>query len=152
MIIKEKYDFRIMDSEEVDYLYQNWKLNHCFMLFADGTIKEIDEEITLDRMGTHYNSGGEFVTIDLKTDELMDTINLMKKSSKDIISIDIAGKVKIVVEIYSLENGDDLNIAIELKDSENFILEAANCSYNDNAELESALDYIRACAMDNLIR
>lgn len=152
MIMKDKYDFRVMDSEEVDYLYQNQKLNHCFMLFADGTIKEVDtEKITLDQMGVHYNSDGEFITIDLKTEELTDTVNLLKKSSKDMISIDIAGKVKIAVEIYSLENGDDLNIAIELRDSNDFVLEASNCSYNDNAELESALDYIRACAMDNLI-
>mgnify|MGYP006899993089 CR=1 FL=1 len=58
------------------------------MLLADGAIKEVDaEKITLDQIGTHYNSDGEFITIDLKTEDLMDTVNLLKKSSKDMISI-----------------------------------------------------------------
>lgn len=117
------------------------------MLFADGTIKEVDAD-TLDQIGTHYNSDGEFVTIDLKTEEMMKAVALLKKSFEDSFSIRIADKAKIVVEIYSLENGNDLNIAIELRDSNDSVLEASNCSYDDEAELESALDYIRACAMD----
>lgn len=50
---------RVLDSEEVDILYQKGKLDGCYKLYPDGTEAEIDG-ITLQEIVDHYNSGGEF--------------------------------------------------------------------------------------------
>lgn len=50
---------RVLDSEEVDILYQQGKLDGCYKLFPDGTEAQIDG-ITLQEIADHYNNGGEF--------------------------------------------------------------------------------------------
>lgn len=50
---------RVLDSEEVDILYQQGKLDGCYKLFPDGTEAQIDG-ITLQGIAEHYNNGGEF--------------------------------------------------------------------------------------------
>ena len=55
MDVKTRYDFRLLDSDEVDFLYQNQKLSQCFKSFPDGTKKPVGET-TLEEIGNHYNA------------------------------------------------------------------------------------------------
>lgn len=53
------HGMRVLDSEEVDILYQQGKLDGYYKLFPDGTEAQIDG-ITLQEIADHYNNGGEF--------------------------------------------------------------------------------------------
>ena len=74
----------------------------------------------------------------------------LKRLKGDIVCFGINERSCISIEIFNYENKDTLNIAIEWRNSDtNEPFEAAVCSYDNEREIESALDYIRRCALDD---
>ena len=61
MDVKTRYDFRLLDSDEVDFLYQNQKLSQCFKSFPDGTKKPVGET-TLEEIPFAGLESGRFET------------------------------------------------------------------------------------------
>lgn len=150
MDVKTRYDFRLLDSDEVDFLYQNQKLSQCFKSFPDGTKKPVGET-TLEEIGNHYNADGEYLSLDLNLDDLKQTVSDLKKSGRDIIRLEIADMLEIVIEILAEYKGDTLAISVSLTDLDNLSIEDAQCSYDaEQAELDAILDYIRVSTMDEL--
>lgn len=150
MDVKTRYDFRILDSDEVDFLYQNQKLSQCFKSFPDGTKKPVGET-TLEEIGNHYNADGEYLSLDLNLDDLKQTVSDLKKSGRDIIRLEIADVLEIVIEILAEYKDDTLAISVSLTDLDNLSIEDAQCSYDaEQAELDAILDYIRVSTMDEL--
>lgn len=144
MDVKTRYDFRLLDSDEVDFLYQNQKLSQCFKSFPDGTKKPVGET-TLEEIGNHYNADGEYISLDLNLDDLKQTVSDLKKSGRDII------RLEIVIEILAEYKDDTLAISVSLTDLDNLSIEDAQCSYDaEQAELDAILDYIRVSTMDEL--
>lgn len=150
MDVKTRYDFRLLDSDEVDFLYQNQKLSQCFKSFPDGTKKPVGET-TLEENGNHYNADGEYLSLDLNLDDLKQTVSDLKKSGRDIIRLEIADMLEIVIEILAEYKDDTLAISVSLTDLDNLSIEDAQCSYDaEQAELDAILDYIRVSTMDEL--
>ena len=150
MNVKTRYDFRLLDSDEVDFLYQNQKLSQCFKSFPDGTKKPVGET-TLEEIGNHYNADGEYLSLDLNLDDLKQTVSDLKKSGRDIIRLEIADMLEIVIEILAEHKDDTLAISVSLTDLDNLSIEDAQCSYDaEQAELDAILDYIRVSTMDEL--
>lgn len=150
MNIKTNYDFRLLDSDEVDILYQNQKLSQCFKSFPDGTKKPVGET-TLEEIGNHYNSDGEYLSLDLELGEMKKTVTYLKESGKDSIRIGIADMLELVIEILADCDGDTLSLSVSLTDLDNLPVETAQCSYNaEESELDAILDYIRVCILDEL--
>lgn len=90
---------RVLDSEEVDSLYQHGKLSGCYKLYPDGTEAEVGE-ITLDEIAEHYNNGGEF-------GEELPTVELMLPDGKRITApgvVDISAIGTFEELEYSLWN------------------------------------------------
>ena len=82
------------------------------------------------------------------TYEMLKSVVELKESDKDETWFEVDESTSIFVEIL---NGNSLEIAIEWRDIDtNETYEAAICDYNDNADIEKALDYIRRCALDNI--
>ena len=88
---------RVMDSKEVDTLYQQGKLNGCYKLYPDGTEAEIDG-ITLQEIADHYNNGGEF-------GEELPTVELMLPDGKRI-------EAPEVVDISAVGTLDELEYSL----------------------------------------
>lgn len=88
---------KVLDSEEVDSLYQQGKLGSCYKLYPDGTEAEIGE-ITLQEIADHYNSGGEF-------GEELPTVELMLPDGKRI-------EAPEVVDISALGTLDELEYSL----------------------------------------
>lgn len=150
MDVKTRYDFRLLDSDEVDFLYQNQKLSQCFKSFPDGTKKPVGET-TLEEIRNHYNADGEYLSLDLNLDDLKQTVSDLKKSGRDIIRLEIADMLEIVIEILAEYKDDTLAISVSLTDLDNLSIEDAQCSYDaEQAELDAILDYIRVSTMDEL--
>lgn len=150
MDVKTRYDFRLLDSDEVDFLYQNQKLSQCFKSFPDGTKKPVGAT-TLEEIGNHYNADGEYLSLDLNLDDLKQTVSDLKKSGRDIIRLEIADMLEIVIEILAEYKDDTLAISVSLTDLDNLSIEDAQCSYDaEQAELDAILDYIRVSTMDEL--
>lgn len=150
MNVKTRYDFRLLDSDEVDFLYQNQKLSQCFKSFPDGTKKPVGET-KLEEIGNHYNADGEYLSLDLNLDDLKQTVSDLKKSGRDIIRLEIADMLEIVIEILAEYKDDTLAISVSLTDLDNLSIEDAQCSYDaEQAELDAILDYIRVSTMDEL--
>ena len=150
MDVKTRYDFRLLDSDEVDFLYQNQKLSQCFKSFPDGTKKPVGET-TLEEIGNHYNADGEYLSLDLNLDDLKQTVSDLKKSGRDIIRLEIADMLEIVIEILAEYKDDTLAISVSLTDLDNLSIEDAQCSYDaEQAELDAILDYIRVSTMYEL--
>ena len=150
MDVKTRYDFRLLDSDEVDFLYQNQKLSQCFKSFPDGTKKPVGET-TLEEIGNHSNADGEYLSLDLNLDDLKQTVSDLKKSGRDIIRLEIADMLEIVIEILAEYKDDTLAISVSLTDLDNLSIEDAQCSYDaEQAELDAILDYIRVSTMDEL--
>lgn len=84
------------------------------------------------------------------TQEMLTDIVELKRLKGDMACFEINEQSCIFIEIFAYENKDTLNIAIEWRDSDtNEPFEATVCSYDDDREIESALDYIRRCALDD---
>jgi hypothetical protein len=77
--------------------------------------------------------------------EMMKEVSQMKRSGKDEVWFDATENLGIFVEVVDPKD-DELEIAIELRDIDtNDTKESVVCNYNDDNEIESSLDYIRAC-------
>lgn len=84
---------RVLDSDEVDEIYQREGLNGYYKLYPDGTETEIDG-ITLQEIADHYNSGGEF-------GEVLPTVELTLPDGKRIVAPE-------VVDISALDSLEEL--------------------------------------------
>ncbi len=88
---------RVLDSEEVDILYQQGKLVGCYKLFPDGTEAQIDG-ITLQEIADHYNNGGEF-------GEEIPTVELILPDGKKI-------EAPEVIDISAIDSFDELEYSL----------------------------------------
>ena len=81
---------------------------------------------------------------------MLEDIVELKRLKGDMVCFEINEQSCIFIEIFAYGNKDTLNIAIEWRDSDtDEPFEAAVCSCDDDREIESALDYIRRCALDD---
>lgn len=88
---------RVLDSEEVDILYQQGKLDGCYKLFPDGTEAQIDG-ITLQEIADHLSKGGEF-------GEELPTVELTLPDGKKI-------EAPEVVDISAIGTLDELEYSL----------------------------------------
>lgn len=88
---------RVLDSEEVNILYQDGRLDGCYKLFPNGTEAQIDS-ITLQEIADHYNNGGEF-------GEELPTVELTLLDGKRI-------KAPEVVDISAIGTLDELEYSL----------------------------------------
>jgi hypothetical protein len=80
------------------------------------------------------------------TEEMMEKVLEMKRDGKDRVQFEMTENLGIFVEVVSFMGNDKLEIAIELRDIDTEdTKESAICNYDDDAEIESCIDYIRAC-------
>ena len=82
------------------------------------------------------------------TKEMLNSVIELKTSNKIETWFDVDEYTSIFVEIFSYEDGE-IKVAIEWRNIDtNDTYESVICDYEDNDEIENALDYIRRCALD----
>ena len=81
--------------------------------------------------------------------EMLKDVLALKSSNKDSLFFEVDSSSEIVVEVLAGLDGESLEIAIEWRDTKTHKpFECAVCDYNNNEEIEYALDYVRRCAFD----
>ena len=85
---------------------------------------------------------------ELTTKEMMDDINQkIYSQGKDECSFFVRENQEILVSVLAHCDTDDVEIEVEWRECSPYKqLESSIVSYDNKKELESAIDYIRACA------